>query len=208
MSLLLGPSGSCAPPACTAALCTLCGSVQGCFCVWMHWARPHLSLQSHLQEEQPLVENQPQESPSRGHCRFLPELSAQEGSLSTGLHQPHCKGSSGPCQGVTTLGLRENALGKPHFLTSGCICMPFPDLLLGEPRHWLCALAASTQSIPYPCCSSQQLPSDRALGWHPCSDTQHTCLRDSLMAMWHYNRICSVSINCYPKYHSKSFDAR
>lgn len=104
MSLLLGPSGSCAPPACTAALCALCGSVQGCFCVWMHWARPHLSLQSHLQEEQPLVENQPQESPSRGHCRFLPELSAQEGSLSTGLHQPHCKGSSGPCQGVTTPG--------------------------------------------------------------------------------------------------------
>lgn len=66
---------------------------------------------------------------------------------------------------------------------------------------------ASAGSVPRDW-DTQHPSAHRAPGWQRCSDVQHTCRHDSLTAMWHYNRICSVSINCYPKYHPKSFDAR
>lgn len=61
------------------------------------------------------------------------QCSAQEGSLSTGLHQPHCKGSSGPCHGGHNNGvlhryrhperaLRESPISS-HLIAFACLSL-------------------------------------------------------------------------------------
>lgn len=152
------------------------------------------------------------EVPGGAPCRWASiSPTAEEARGCTGVSQCVPKGSCWfLAQGQP---FTASAPTNPCFLSSARVHVPSPGLSLG-----VCGANPGSRPQEWGGCPEQRL---RASGLghaaplcSPCSwlaallNVQRTCRHDSLTAMWHYNRICSVSINCYPKYHPKSFDAQ